>query len=86
MVQYTIFNTVLLYLLFICLYEHQQETKVSFLAIFGTFSRNSSEINIKNGKTSILLNVTSNISASHTGSNLLYPRVCSESILLAAVF
>ena len=35
------------------------------------------------GKTSIHFNVTRNISASHTGSNLLYPRVCSESIVLA---
>ena len=41
MVQYTIFKTALLYLLkvFFCLYEHQQETKVPFVAIFGTFSQ-----------------------------------------------
>ena len=37
------------------------------------------------GKTSILFNVTRNISALHTGSNLLYPCVCSESISLAVV-
>ena len=46
--QYGIFQTVLLYLLkdnpF---YEHQQETKVPILAIFGTFSQKSSEINPK---------------------------------------
>ena len=29
------------------LYEHQQETKVPFLAIFSTFSRKLSEINVK---------------------------------------
>ena len=29
------------------LYEHQQETKVPFLAIFGIFSRKSSEIHLK---------------------------------------
>ena len=41
LVQYTctIFKTALLYLLkFIRLYEHQQETKVPFIAIFGTLS------------------------------------------------
>ena len=37
------------------------------------------------GKTSILFDVSRNISASYTGSSLLYPRVCSESILLAVV-
>ena len=37
------------------------------------------------GKISILFNVTPNISASHTGSNLLYPCVCSDSILLTVV-
>ena len=38
MVQYTIFKTitVIFYWKFIYLYEHQQETKVAFLAIFGT--------------------------------------------------
>ena len=29
------------------LYEHQQETKVPFLAIFGTFIRISSKITLK---------------------------------------
>ena len=55
MVQYTIFKTVLLYLLKVdiyvfmevCFYEHQQETKVPFLAVFSIFSGKSSEINLK---------------------------------------
>ena len=42
-------------------------------------------IDIKMGKTLNLFNVTRNISASHAGSNLLYPRVCFESIVLAVV-
>ena len=47
-VQYTTFKTVLLYLLkVIRLYEHQQETKVPFLAIFYTFSKKSGEIKLK---------------------------------------
>ena len=57
----------------------------SHFSYFRHFKPNSSEINIKMGKTSNLLNVTRNISDSHTGSNLLYPRVCSESNLLAVV-
>ena len=45
MVQCSIFKTVLLYFWkFICLYEHQQETKVPLLAIFGIFSQKPSEI------------------------------------------
>ena len=36
-----------IYWKFIPLYVHQQETKVTFLAIFGTFSRKSPEINLK---------------------------------------
>ena len=48
MVHYTIFKTVLLYLMKVYpLYEHQQETKIPFLAILSTFSRKSSEINLK---------------------------------------
>ena len=48
MVQYTILKTVLLYLLkFVHLYEHQQETQGTILAIFGTFSRKWSEIDLK---------------------------------------
>ena len=47
MVQYITFKTVLLYFCkFMGLYEHQQETKVPFLAIFDNFSRKLSEINL----------------------------------------
>ena len=52
--------------MFIHLYEHLQETKVPFLAIFGTFSWKSSEINLKDDKTSILFTVTCHISTLHT--------------------
>ena len=48
MAQYMIVKTVFLYLLkVIRLYEHQQETEVPFLPVFGTFSRKSPEINPK---------------------------------------
>ena len=70
MVQYTIFETVLLYLLkLIHLYEHQQETKVPILAIFSSFSRKSAEVNVKDDKT--LFAVTCNISTMHTENNFL---------------
>ena len=36
-----------IYWKFIRLYDYQQETKVPFLAIFGTFSQISSEITLK---------------------------------------
>ena len=52
MVQYIIFRTVLLYLLKVC---QSPGNKVSFLAIFGTFSRKSSEINLKDAKTQFYL-------------------------------
>ena len=72
MVQYTIFKTVLLYLLKVYPSLGASARNLgTFLAIIGTFSRKSSEINIKNEKTSILFTVTRNISALHTGSHLL---------------
>ena len=42
MVHYTIFKTVMLYIYrrFIRIYVHLQETKVPFLAIFGTLAKN----------------------------------------------
>ena len=72
MVQYTIYKTVLLYLLkFIRLYEHQQETKVSFVAIFGTLAKNRQKIIYKDDKTSIIFTVTCNISTLHTWNNFV---------------
>ena len=53
------------------LYEHQQETKVPFLAIFGTFSRKSSEIDLTDDKTSILFTYTCNISPLHIRNDFL---------------
>ena len=71
-IQYTIFKTVLLYLLkFIRLNEHQQETKVPFFLLFSAlFSRESSEIDLKDEKT-LFFSVPCNISTSNTGSNFL---------------
>ena len=53
------------------LYEHQQETKVPFLAIFGTLSRISSEITLKDDFTSVVFTITCNTSTLHTGNNFL---------------
>ena len=59
------------------LYKHQQETKVPFLAICGTFSRKLLEIHQNDNRTSILFTVACNISTLYcdhsgcTGSELL---------------
>ena len=53
-----------------------------FLALL---AENHQDSTLKDEKTSIIFTVTRNISASHTGSNLLKSLVCSESILLAVV-
>ena len=72
MVQYTIFKTVLLYLLKVYPSLGTSARNLGTLfSYFGMFSRKSSEINIKNEKTSILFTVTRNISALHTGRHLL---------------
>ena len=72
MVQYIIFKTVLLYLSKVYLpFWTSARNLDTLLAIFGTFSQKSSEITIKDEKTSIIFTVTRNISASYMGSNLL---------------
>ena len=72
MVQYTIFKTVMLYLLNVypslCTSARNQGT---FLVILGTLSRKSSDITLKDDKTSILFTSTCNISTLHTGNNFV---------------
>ena len=54
MVQYTIFKTLLFNLLKVYrLYEHQQETKVPFLAISAFLAENRQKSTKKDDKTSI---------------------------------
>ena len=70
MVQYTIFKTVLLYLLKVypSFCTRNQGTICSY---FRHFNRKSSEINLKDDKTSIIFTVVCNISPLQTGNNLV---------------
>ena len=55
------------------LYDHHAaRNKGTILAIFGTFSRRSAEINLKtDDKTSTLFSVACNISTLHTWNNFV---------------